>query len=173
MYQTLMSSNLQFWPEMCYNLAMKKKVFPLFLGLFLLVGFLPAHAGSKTEQIGPQEVVITQDTCLQLVEHRPDPDVAYQPGMDVRGNDVVPADLNAGQKVFIPDQFIVDLDVFLGDALDIDLGLTGDKTEASIVDVQFNTKTQEVLLNDQVLLSAKDTHITDLCQEYYGGLIGN
>jgi len=145
----------------------------LSIAVFLLGSASLPFAEEQKVGDGPEEIIITKETCLQLIDHVPDMDVNFQPGVDVRGNIVAPANLAESPQVFVPDQFIVDLDVFLGDALDIDLGLAGDKTEASIVDVTFNTKTKEVLLNGQVLLSADDTRLSALCQEYYGSLIGN
>ena len=37
---------------------------------------------------------VKPDDCAELVAHVPDDDVAYRPGVDVRGNKVAPADLN-------------------------------------------------------------------------------
>ena len=37
---------------------------------------------------------VKPDDCAALVAHVPDDDVAYRPGVDVRGNKVAPADLN-------------------------------------------------------------------------------
>ncbi|WP_142847027.1 hypothetical protein [Telmatospirillum sp. J64-1] len=42
-------------------------------------------------------ITITKPACWRLVEHRPDDDVAYQPGRDVYGRPVVPADAGGFQ----------------------------------------------------------------------------
>lgn len=56
-----------------------KLQFYLFAALVALT--VPAHADGRTR------------FCQILVEHQPAPDVAYQPGVDVNGNPVVPADV--------------------------------------------------------------------------------
>ena len=50
-----------------------------------LAAAAPAWAG---------RIVVKPDDCAALVAHVPDDDVAYRPGVDVRGNKVAPADLN-------------------------------------------------------------------------------
>lgn len=49
-------------------------------------------------------VRITKSDCIQIVEHYPSADVAYQLGIDVRGLKVVPADLEASHDLrnFVP-----------------------------------------------------------------------
>ena len=37
------------------------------------------------------------------MRHEPAPDVAYQPGVDVHGRAVAPADLNGGSQIELPD----------------------------------------------------------------------
>ena len=64
---------------------------------FLLLA-MPAMA--QTVQVPPE--------CRMLPEHRAAPDVAYQPGVDVKGKVVAPADINAApidmsnQTVVVP-----------------------------------------------------------------------
>ncbi len=47
--------------------------------------------------------------CRALVKHVPDADVAYQPGMDVRGRKVVPADLGATPRMELPEEITIPL----------------------------------------------------------------
>src|SRR3546814_8990549 len=51
--------------------------------------FVAASAAKADER----RVVITAQDCSRLVEHSAAPDVAYRPGVDVRGRSVAPADL--------------------------------------------------------------------------------
>ncbi|MDA8231235.1 MAG: hypothetical protein M0006_07845 [Magnetospirillum sp.] len=44
-----------------------------------------------------RQVTISTSDCQALVRHVPAPGVAYQPGVDVHGNPVAPADLDSGQ----------------------------------------------------------------------------
>ena len=52
--------------------------------------------------------------CRRLiVEHRPAPDVAYKPGVDVRGKPVVGADLNPAPQIQVPDNIAFDIAIDL------------------------------------------------------------
>lgn len=78
--------------------------------LFLMLAAPPlAHA-----QTG---FVISRQDCRLLVRHVPDPGVAYQPGVDVRGREVVSADLGGRQPIKVPEAFTIDIDVYLADRL--------------------------------------------------------
>ncbi|MCR9221915.1 MAG: hypothetical protein NXI21_16945 [Alphaproteobacteria bacterium] len=50
----------------------------------------PPRARLKPQAV---RVRITEADCRRLLAHRPAPDVAYRPGVDVRGRAVAPADL--------------------------------------------------------------------------------
>ncbi len=58
--------------------------------LLFLVLAMPALA---------QDIVIEEDYCQYLTEYQPTADVEYQPGIDVNGNAVVPADIGGAQIV--------------------------------------------------------------------------
>jgi hypothetical protein len=74
---------------------------------------------------------ITKRDCKRLIRHQARADVAYQPGVDVRGNPVVPADASGGFKIPLPDVFefniTKDLTTYLGDDED---KLAADKAAA-------------------------------------------
>lgn len=63
---------------------------------------------------------ITKRDCRRLLRHQPSGDVAYKPGVDVRGKAVAPADLSGGFKMILPDVFefnvTKDLSAYLGGA---------------------------------------------------------
>ena len=66
-----------------------------------------------------ERVVITRGECQRLVRHVPAADVAYAPGVDVRGKPVAPADIGGGYDYMQPPEEIafdlrVDLRNFLG-----------------------------------------------------------
>lgn len=58
--------------------------------------------------------------CQALVKHVPDADVAYQPGVDVHGKPVVPADLDSGYNIALPDEITIPLTVDLKSFLKLD-----------------------------------------------------
>jgi hypothetical protein len=49
-------------------------------------------------------VTVTRSDCARLVTHVPDPGVAYQPGVDVRGRPVAPADLGGTPRIKLPEE---------------------------------------------------------------------
>lgn len=68
----------------------------LFIFMFLGVPVL-AQAQEQTQELQSNEqksVIVDPDICRALVQHTPDDDVAYKPGVDVDGDPVVGADLN-------------------------------------------------------------------------------
>jgi len=56
-----------------------------------------------------QQVYVTRQDCSRLVAHHTDPGVAYQPGTDVHGHYVPPADLPGGGDIGLPDKVTFDL----------------------------------------------------------------
>jgi hypothetical protein len=59
------------------------------------------------------EIAISRRDCERLVRHEPAPDVAYQPGVDVHGRPVVPADLGGGAQIELPDVIYIPIEVLL------------------------------------------------------------
>jgi len=76
--------------------------------LLLLLLALPAVAQTKA----PTKVEVTAADCRRLfVEHRAAPDVAYRPGVDVRGRPVASADLNPATQIKVPETVTMDVAV--------------------------------------------------------------
>ena len=65
------------------------------------------------------EVAIARKDCQWLVNHEAAPDVIYQPGVDVHGRPVVPADLGGGQQIQLPDVIYIPIEVLIQDKYDI------------------------------------------------------
>lgn len=74
-----------------------------------LSGGVGAQTATTSETATQVEAVpkvrITKRDCKRLVRHQASVDVAYKPGVDVRGNPVVGADLNGGFTIPLPDVF--------------------------------------------------------------------
>jgi len=90
------------------------KIFP---PLCVIVLSAPLCLSAAFAQEAPKEVPgaasVSQEDCKRLlkrqVEHTPSDDVAYKPGVDVRGKAVAPA--NAGQplgEIALPDKVVID-----------------------------------------------------------------
>ena len=61
------------------------------------------------------EIANSRKDCSRLVNHHPAPDVTYQPGVDVHGRPVVPADLGGGQQIQLPDVIYIPIEVLVQD----------------------------------------------------------
>ena len=87
-----------------------------------LAAILPAvgaAAAAANEDAGV--AMITREDCRRLVRLTDDPEVAFQPGVDVHGRPVAPADLRTGSALQLPTSFPVLITV---DVLQ-DFGLAG------------------------------------------------
>ncbi len=78
--------------------------------ILLLLLAVPAFAQAPA----PTKVQVTAADCRRLfTEHRPAPDVAYRPGVDVHGRPVVGADLNPTPQIKVPETVAFDIAIDL------------------------------------------------------------
>ena len=56
-------------------------------------------ASTAAGHVWAQKIAITDEDCAQIVNYSAPPDVAYQPGVDVNGGAVAPADLNPQPQI--------------------------------------------------------------------------
>ncbi len=97
----------------------KKTVIPAKAGIpfILLLVFLgstfPAFAADKTPPVDPV-------LCKALTKHVPNADVAYQPGVDVHGKPVAPADLEGAAQIKLPEEISIPLTADLFSFLQLD-----------------------------------------------------
>jgi hypothetical protein len=84
------------------------RISTVFLGAVLALA--PSVAAGET-------VVITESHCRELVRHVPLDDVAYRPGVDVKGRKVAPADLGGGTHIPVPEQVVISIDVDLSETI--------------------------------------------------------
>jgi hypothetical protein len=108
-----------------------------------------------------ETLTISVSECRKLVRHQPAADVAYRPGVDVRGRRVVPADLGGGTIVAAPEEIeipiTVELDKTIGAAPS---GLY--KPEASIGMVTY--KNGRAWYNGQPLQTEANAEIIAACR---------
>lgn len=101
---------------------MRRTAAQITLSVALVAGFMVglgrAHAEDAEITVG--------DPCEGLAPHEPAPDVAYQPGVDVEGNPVAPADVAGSDPLLGPDhEYRIPLEVPLEDVTDLDGGGSG------------------------------------------------
>lgn len=130
------------------------------LAATLLAASFPAHAA--TTKPAP---AIDDRFCQALVKHVPDADVAYQAGVDVRGKPVVPADLDGGTNVALPQEFSIPLTADLMNFLNLD-NSTLPASAMKRNDIALGILTirgDQVLYNGQALTNAQQDNLAVLC----------
>lgn len=135
-----------------------KKIFLLFFSFVFFSNSVLAQALPLSQN----------QLCEKLVRHVPDADVAFQPGVDLKGRPVVPADLNAGSSIEIPETIEIPLTVDLARRLRVPAP-QGIEMEVLIGFLQI-TKEGRVLQNgrdltDQAVYLCKDSDKTDASKE--------
>lgn len=109
------------------------------------------------------EVAISRRDCERLVRHEPAPDVTYQPGVDVHGKPVVPADLNGGSQIELPDVIYIPIEVLVQDKYGIPANSVLYKATAlvGVVSVQGN----QVYFEDKPLTDPEITALEEACRD--------
>ena len=77
----------------------------------LAAGLLAGGAAVAESQSAAGAIRISRLDCQRLVRHVTRPDVAYRPGVDVRGEHVVPADVAPRLRPRLPDSIVIDITV--------------------------------------------------------------
>lgn len=135
----------------------------LAVGLFVLVGLGGGAAGAE------EALTITKDECQRIMRRavaaRPAPDVAYKPGVDVRGKAVVPAE-GGGRPTMEPPAvitFSLTLDMAAKYGIRGGAPFGGDATLG-----QVTYRDGQVLWNDKPLDRADAAAIRAACEQAYG-----
>ena len=119
-----------------------------------------------------QILVVTEAQCNLLMPHIPDESVDYKPGKDVRGRDVVPADINNGGNSLGLGQngytFFMIHDALKDANLTERFGLTGSQ-EGRIILGQVTVKDGDVLWNGNSLREAERNRVYMLCNQERSG----
>jgi hypothetical protein len=127
------------------------------IGLIVLVLTAVAWAAPVSA-----EIAISRKDCQRLVNHEPAPDVAYQPGVDVHGRPVVPADLGGGQQIQLPDVIYIPIEVLIQDKYGIPANsVLYDATAlVGVVEVRGN----QVYFEDQPLTDREIVALEEACR---------
>ncbi len=128
--------------------------------LFLLAA-APAAAHEKAT------VAITRADCARLVAHVPDPDMAYQPGVDVYGREVAPADLGGAPRVELPETVLIDIEVDLLARFGIPANEVLFDPDAEVGEVVY--KDGRFTFNGQPLQDQAQAELAARCQKIVDG----
>ena len=109
------------------------------------------------------EVAISRRDCQRLVRHEPAPDVPYQPGVDVHGRPVAPADLGGGSQIELPDVIYIPIEVLIQDRFHIPANsvLYKATAEVGVAELRGN----QVYYQDQLLSDPETTALEAACRE--------
>ncbi|MCR9254890.1 MAG: hypothetical protein NXI16_02205 [Alphaproteobacteria bacterium] len=108
---------------------------------------------------------IERDECARAVRYQPSGDVAYQPGVDVRGRAVAPADLGGGVQFELPEVLEIPITVDLAERFGLPEGtglLRGDSLTVGKITVN---RRGEFRLNGELLGDAEQAALTAACRE--------
>ena len=129
------------------------------LALSAIIG-VRAHAQTTSTN----EIKIAPKDCQRLVQHRPGADVAYKPGVDVRGNAVAPADLPGQARLTAPNEITINLTVDLLRQYGVSSGSTlAPRGEASVGTVTYDIAAGRMTYNGQPLSDPEQDALAAAC----------
>lgn len=138
------------------------------LTILILLGFSEVGNIALAQENNVERVIlITPSNCLLLTQHVPDADVEYQPGLDARGNKVVPADIGNNSNLGLGENgfsFYMTHDALRENSIADQYGL-GDAQEGKIILGQVTVKDGDVLWNGTSLKEADKNRVYMLCAE--------
>ncbi len=112
----------------------------------------------------PLELRISRAACVRLVAHVPGDDVAYRPGVDMRGRPVAPADLDGAPALVLPESYRVRIEVDSDDRFGIP-AKTGTYDADIAVGEALVDADGRVLFNGQPLESEAAFELGRRCRE--------
>lgn len=136
------------------------------LWIIFPAGVTVGHAEENAVLREPLRITITKVDCRRLVRHMPSGDVAYRPGVDVKGREVAPADLpgSAGPAManLLPDVLEIPLNVkpLQGKAYATH-GL--DDTNMNLGTISYDMVRGDFMLNGQPLGSDDQAALAEAC----------
>ncbi|MBV8548794.1 MAG: hypothetical protein JO126_05000 [Alphaproteobacteria bacterium] len=126
----------------------------------LLIGMAPP-ARAAASQVDPR-------LCQALVQYTPSADVAYQPGVDVHGKPVAPADLPGTPAIAVPDKINIPLTMNMAKLLNLNTTAFPNNALGAGTEAQLGTITVEgnkVSFNGQTLTSDQQDKLAVLCMQ--------
>ena len=129
-----------------------------------ILGFVVGF-GAVVTAWAQSQVTITRQDCATVVKHVPAPNVTYQPGRDVRGRPVAPADLGGGNQIELPREINIDIGFNLADKYG--LGAGGVYKGESVLG-RVTVRDDRIFFNGKPL-DERDRHaIAEACRKVYG-----
>jgi len=111
------------------------------------------------------QINVTKDDCNRVEKHVAGNDVAFKPGVDVRGKAVAPADIDE-PKILLPENIIIDLSLPIKDLFK-DKNPRLENAEVQIGVLDYNIASGKLKFNGQELNDPALHAIAVKCQEIY------
>ncbi len=132
------------------------------LGLFMAGNACAADANAPSPPPDPA-------FCRALVKHAPDAGVAYQPGVDVHGKPVAPADLPvSAPAIQMPQTITIPLTLGLAKVLNLNTSQYPYNQLGPSTEAQLGTLTvtgDQVMFNGQPISPAQQDNLAVLCMK--------
>lgn len=132
------------------------------LALILFALVPPWETRAQEANGSDAQVVISKAECRNLVRHVPSADVEYQPGVDVHGKPVKPADLEPS-RIKLPDEITIDITVEVFEFLERDPPRGLGESAAKIGTVVL--KNGVVTFNGEALTTEEEAAVVAVCRE--------
>lgn len=131
--------------------------------LLALAPGLPALGEAPTPYL-----TLSKSDCDRLARHYPADDVTYQPGRDVRGKPVAPANLDNGANgnggLILPEAVIIPIEVDMFDRFGIPANDANFKGDIFIGEVVVDVASGRATFNGQPLQNDAEAELAALCQ---------
>jgi len=111
------------------------------------------------------DVAISRQDCQYLTRYQPAPDVNFQPGVDVHGQAVAPADIGGGQQIKLPETIYIPIEVDIGQRYHIPANSPLWKATAEIGTVAVTG--DQVTFNGQPLTDDDNAALAAMCRDRF------
>lgn len=135
----------------------------IFLTLFSICFAAPVLAQQDGEP-AMSKLSVSMKDCQRLVKHKARNDVAYKPGVDVRGKKVRSADLNPTQSLDLPKEITIDFGLDLAGRYGIGAASNFDAT-AGIGTIKYDLASGGLTYNGKRLYKDDARAIEQACEE--------
>ena len=113
--------------------------------------------------VAQQKAKISAKDCRRAVKHVPAPDVAYKPGVDVRGRKVAPADLGGRPRLKLPNVLTFDIE------LDLSSLAGGLEADVPVGTIRYDINSGRITFNGQPLTGPQQAQLVARCREALKG----
>lgn len=122
---------------------------------------LPAFAQDAEKAVTHMSVSL--EDCKRLTRHKARDDVAYTPGVDVRGKAVAPAEIQPLGAIKVPDEIVIDFGLDLAGRYGFGAAALFDAT-AGIATIEYDLASGGLTFNGKPLLDEDARAIERACK---------